>query len=198
MSQQNDNTQANASPPNTGDANEKLVQEAIEKYRELYSYSTDILLKELDRFNRADEKASKYATMFFFLIGLAAYFGKWIVDRIKWPGFPLSLPSGLPLLLIGLGTLIVSAVGLFLAHHAIKLRPVVSRPLNQEMLDFFERETRITIYYRLAQENSKAYEQNRRATDMKYTILKWLYYLMIVVFVFLAGLTALYCWYSWC
>ena len=190
--------QAAPPAPKNEDANDKLVQEALEKYKELYLYSTDILLKEHERFNRADEKASKYATMFFFLIGAVAYFDKWIFDRIKWPHFPFSLPPDLPLIVVGLITLIMCAVGLFLAHHAMKLRPVVSRPLNQEILDFFENETRITIYYGLAKENSNAYAENKRATDAKYTILKWSYYLMILVFALLAVLVVMYCLYSWC
>jgi hypothetical protein len=181
--------------------NERLVQEALEKYRELYSYSTDILLKEHERFNRADDKASKYSTMFIFLIGVVAYFDKWTFDTIKWPDFPVRWPPDTPLLMAGaagLLALVSSALGLYLTNHAIKLRPVVSRPLNQEMLDFFENQTLITVYYGLARENSNAYEENKSATDAKYTLLKWSHYLMILALTLLAELVVMYCLYSWC
>ena len=194
MNQEEKNQPPEAAPTASKieDANEKLVQEAIEKYKELYSYSTDILLKEHERFNRADEKASKYASMFFFLIGAVAYFDKWIFDRLKWPHNLFSLLLDLPLITVGVITLIASAIGLILAHHAIKVRPVVGRPLDKDVLDFFENETRITIYYGLAKENSNAYAENKKATDAKYTILKWAYYIMLLVFALLAVLAIMY------
>jgi hypothetical protein len=99
---------------------------------------------------------------------------------------------------VGLFALFLSAVGLFLTNHVMKLRPVVSRPLNQEILDFFENQPLLNIYYGLARENSKAYEQNKTATDKKYTILKWAYNLMKIVLAFLAELVVMYCLYSWC
>jgi hypothetical protein len=194
MSQEEQKQPPEAVPmaPKVEDANEHLLQEANEKYKELYLYSTDILLKEHERFNRADEKASKYATMFFFLIGAVAYFDKWIFDRLKWPHNFLRLFLDVPLVMVGLITLVICAIGLILAHHAIKIRPVVSRPLNKDVLDFFENETRITVYYGLAKENSNAYAENKKATDAKYTILKWAYYIMLMVFALLAVLAMMY------
>jgi len=181
--------------------NDRLLQEALDKYKELYSYSTDVLLKEHERFTRADDKASKYSTMFFFLIGVVAYFDKWIFDTLKWPDFPVRLPPDLPILMAGLAGLLAllsSTFGLWLTNHVMKLRWVVSRPLNQEILDFFENQSQITIYYGLAKENSRAYEENKKATDEKYSVLKWSAHIMLLVFAILAELVVMYCLYSWC
>jgi|ERR1035437_1354439 hypothetical protein len=94
----------------TPDAQEKLDQQALQKYRELYNYSTDILLKELERFNRADEKAAKYSTAFVFLLGIIAYFDKWILDKLQWTDFPVGLPADLPLFMVALvGVALVAA-----------------------------------------------------------------------------------------
>jgi hypothetical protein len=88
-------TESSASAAEFQEANEKIIRETTEKYRELYLYATDILLKEHERFNRADDKASKYTTMFVFLIGVAIYFDKWIFGSLKWPEFPVRLsPTG--------------------------------------------------------------------------------------------------------
>ena len=184
--------------PKAVDADEKVVEEAREKYRELYAYSTDVLLKEHERFNRADDKAAKYSTIFIFLIGVVAYFDKWIFDRTQWPDFPVELPPNLPLILAGLLALIASSAGLWLAYRIIKLQPIVSRPLDQKTLDFFENESRITVYYCLARENSKAYEKNKEATNKKYVLLKWTHFLMTLVLALLAELVVMYCLYSWC
>jgi len=173
-------------------SNEQQERDALEKYKELYQYSTDVLLKEHERFNRADEKASKYATMFIFLIGTVAYYDKWIFDRLHWPQNCLVLLLDFPLVVLGILTLVLAFAGLIFAHHAMTVRPVVSRPLNQEILDFFESETRVTIYYGLARENSNAYAENKKATDAKYAILKSSYYVMISVFVLLIILSFIY------
>jgi hypothetical protein len=186
------NQENNQVAPGETASNGKQEQEALEKYKELYQYSTDVLLKEHERFNRADEKASKYATMFFFLIGAVAYYDKWIFDRMHWPQNCLVLLLDFPLVTLGLFALILAFAGLFLAHHTMTVRPVVSRPLNREMLDFFENEPRVTIYYGLARENCNAYADNMKATDAKYTLLKRSYYLMICVFVLLIILSLIY------
>lgn len=171
---------------------EGQVEDGFERYKELYQYSTDILLREHERFNRADEKAATYSTMFFFLIGGVAYYDKWIFDRLHWPCNILNLFLDFPLIAIGLLALGLSFLGLILAQHTIRIRPIVSRPLNQAMLDFFENQSLVTIYYGLARENSNAYAKNRTATDAKYTLLKWSYFVMVAVFVLLALLTAIY------
>jgi hypothetical protein len=189
---QEENSQQPVPPTLKNDADEKQAQEASEKYKELYQYSTDVLLKEHERFNRADEKASKYATMFFFLIGAVAYYDKWIFDRLNWSHPCVIVFFYLPLIAAGLLALLLSAVGLFLAHHVIKSRFLQGRPLKQDMLDFFENETRITIYYGLARENSNAYAENKKATDEKYRILIRTHKLMVSVFVLLLFLSVMY------
>jgi hypothetical protein len=181
------------------DAQEKLDQHVLEKYRELYTYSTDILLKEHERFNRADEKAAKYSTTFIFLLGIVAYFDKWFFDRFQWPDSLVKLSSNWLLFVadaVGLLALILSIIGFFLTIHAIKLRPVVSRPLDQSVLDFFENQPLLNIYYGLARENSNAYEINKKATDEKYTTLTRSYFLMKLVFALLVALTLIYCLHS--
>jgi hypothetical protein len=182
------------------DANEKLEQRALDKYRELYTYSTDILLKELERFNRADEKAAKLSATFIFLLGIVAYFDKWFFSKLQWPNFPIELPPDRPLFmasLVGLLALILSAIGFFLSCSVIMTRPVVSRPLDQSVLDFFENQPLLNIYYGYARENSNAYEKNKKATDQKYTILNWSHLLMKLAFLSMAELFIMFCLYCW-
>jgi hypothetical protein len=188
------------SKENNLNLDEKLEKQALDKYRELYTYSTDILLKELERFNRADEKAAKLSATFIFLLGVAAYFDKWFFNKLQWPDFPIELPSDKPLLmasLVGLLALILSAIGFFLSCSVIMTRPVVSRPLDQAVLDFFENQTLLNIYYGFARENGNAYEKNKKATDRKYTFLKWSHLLMRLAFISLAELFVMFCLYSW-
>jgi hypothetical protein len=142
-------------------------QRAIDKYKELYAYSTDVLLKEHERFNRADEKASKYATTFVFLISAFAFFDKAIIDEM----LP---PCGLiewALAVVGLAGLIVSLWGWYRANSVIQLRPYISRRLDGEMISFFRKESLLNIYYGLAKENTEAYEENQRSALRKHQLL---------------------------
>ncbi len=177
---------------------QKQLEAALIKYRELYAYSTDVLLKEHERFTRADEKASKYSGMFVFLLGAVTFFDKWIFDKFPWRDFPVTIPEEWPLYLAGVLALLLSAAGWFVTIHAIKLKPYISRPLNQAVLSFFEKEPLLNIYYGLARENSKAYEANRARTDAKITLLVHAHNLVKVTLAFLAELLVMYCLYSWC
>lgn len=139
-------------------------QQAIDKYKELYAYSTDILLKEHDRFNRADEKASKYATTFVFLIGAIAFFDKAAMDEM----IP---PHGIVewlVVLFSVSGLIIALLGWYGASSVIRLHPYVSRRLDSEMISFFRGESLLNIYYGLARENTDAYQENLKYAAKKY------------------------------
>jgi hypothetical protein len=150
-------------PP--GQANEELAyQRAIEKYKELYSYSTDILVKEHERFNRADEKASKYGTTFIFLIGAIGFFDKAVLEEMLPPHGIIEWA----LLVLGVGGLIFSLWGWYEASSVIRLYPYVSRRLDEDMLSFFRKETLLNVYYALAKENSEAYQENLGFAQIKH------------------------------
>jgi hypothetical protein len=140
----------NGSPSQASDPSP--YERSIDKYRELYTYSTDVLLKEHDRFNRADEKASKYATTFVFLIGAIAFFDKAVIDDMLPP---TNLLEWL-LLLFGVAGIFISLWGWYCANAVIRLHPYVSRRLDEEMLTFFRNQTLLNVYYALAKENTKA------------------------------------------
>lgn len=184
----------------SGGEGPQLAQEAkhtLEKYKELYMYSTDILLKEHDRFLRADDKATKYSTMFVFLLGTSAFFGKWILGKFDWPDFPVGLPEEWPLFVVGTLALISSAVGWFLASYVIKLRPYKSRPLNKDVLEFFDKQTLLNIYDSFARRNIDDYEANVRQTNAKLRLQVWAHRVMLLVLLLLGELAFMYCLYSW-
>jgi hypothetical protein len=142
-------------------------QRAIDKYKELYAYSTDVLLKEHERFNRADEKASKYATTFVFLIGAIAFFDKAAMDEMVPPDGIIEWL----LVVFGVSGLFVSLWGWYGASSVIRSHPYVSRRLDAEMISFFRKETLLNIYYGLAKENTDAYQENLQYAAKKYDLL---------------------------
>lgn len=193
-------TLSSNNPAVIDEVGERKMQRALEKYGELYRYSTDVLLNEHGRFIRADDKASKYSTMFVFLMGIAAYFDKWIFDRflkltpevsIAWP------PADWQLLAVGAVALMASLLGWFLANHVMMMRPFASRSLNQETLDFFNKHTLLNFYGSFSKRNMENYQENRKTTDTKFRLLFWAHWAMIVSVLTLITLVAMYCLYSW-
>ena len=184
--------------PKPPEVTDKQVVEALNKYKELYLYSTDVLLREHERFTKADEKASRYSAVFVFLTGAAAFFGKWIFDKFPWSDFPVTIPAEWPLYITGVLALVLCVSGWMLTIHVIKLKPFVGRPLNSAMLDFFEEQSLLNIYYGLARENSKAWELNVKTTDEKVSRLLFAHMLVKLTLACLAELFVMYCIYSWC
>jgi hypothetical protein len=185
------------SAPASDAAGDESAEEALAKYKELYAYSTDVLLKEHERFNKADEKAAKYSTMFVFLLGIISYFDKLIFDRIKWPDCPIGIPPEWPVMTVGALALILSMVGWFMSNHVIVLRQIASRPLNQEVLAFFDAQRLLNIYDSFARRNIESYGANQLVTDKKHRMLLWAHRLMQLVVLCLVELVFLYCLYSW-
>ena len=153
-----------AAPPQT---NAAAYQKAVDKYKELYLYSTDVLLKEHERFNRADEKASKYSAVFAFLIGAFAFFDKAIIDEM----LPPSRLVEWAIIVLGVIGLVLSMVGWYTSNSVIRLHPYISRRLDQAMVDFFSDQSLLNIYYGLAKENTEAYEQNLNFAENKHRLL---------------------------
>ena len=72
----------------------------LEKYRDLYVLSKEVLAEEQQRFHRIDEKASRYLSVLTFVVGADAFFGNWILENLVPPD------SGWEWLLVVLGVLL--------------------------------------------------------------------------------------------
>ncbi len=188
---------SNGVAPQKQSFTEKEIETATTKYRVLYEYSTDVLLKEHERFNRADDKAAKYSTVFVFLIGIFAYFEKWSFDRVvKQPDSYMDIPVEWPVMVVGAIGLCLSGIGWFSANRVIMLRPYASRPLNKETSEFYDNNTLLNIYDSCARRNITAYEENTRTTMKKYAILTFTHKAMRLGLLCLADLIVLYALYS--
>jgi hypothetical protein len=160
---------------------------AIEKYRELYDLSNTLLEEEHKRFSRLEDKASRYLTILTVLIGLVATFSKEFFKTLLPPSNLLSWM----ILNSTIAAFISLVVAWFLVFWAMKTQTLRTRPLNQDMLKFFDEQKEINIYYGLAKANTKAFEENRRKIDMKSKLLTYGHVMIICVVVFLVLLLAL-------
>lgn len=165
----------------------------MEKYEELYALSKEVLNEELDRFNRIDEKASKYLTVLTFLIGVYGFFCNWIIKDLLPPTSIL----GWLLLVVGGILFIAVSISWALIFWALRQRIVRKIPLDDEVLKFFRDNRLVDIYYTLAKGNKDALKENRDVTGRKAKILDYGYkaiavtICLILIFSFLFGI------YSW-
>ena len=152
--------------------------------------SKEVLNEELDRFNRIDEKASKYLTILTFLIGVYGFFCNWIIKDLLPPTSILSWS----LLVVGGILFIAVSTSWVLIFWVLRQRVVIKIPLDDEMLNFFHDNRLVDIYYTLAKGNKDALKENRAVTGRKARILDYGYkaiavtICLVFVFSFLFGI----------
>ncbi len=175
-----------------------MADDILEKYKELFTYSTDVLLREHDRFTKADGKASKYSTNFVFLLGIFAYTAKRLFDRFPWralttfsPHWPaFALTASVIFATVVLGAIAIAA-GWLLSNQVIQVAPIVSRPLNDDVVAFYDAQPLLNIYDSFARANVAAYQENKASTDKKYAILSWAHRMMILSVLLLIAMLGL-------
>jgi hypothetical protein len=162
--------------------------EGIEKYRELYNYSKEVLAEEQSRFARLDQKASTYLaalTLAFAIYGLIAtqLLGVLAESRNAIDWVLLGLVVTIPVLFV------VAWVEVF---RVLKIQHVRRPPLGDKLLRFFDENRLIDIYYALARACSSALDENRAVADHKGTCLQRAYRWMRIAVVALVALLVLF------
>jgi hypothetical protein len=135
----------------------------MEKYKELYNLSKEVLKEEKDRFNWIDEKASRYFPVLTVMAGASGFFGKWMIDNL----IPPQTALGWFLIMSGVLLFLSVFASWFLILSVLRMRPVEKIPLNPEMIQFFDKNEMLDIYYALTRGNMNALENNRKTTERK-------------------------------
>ncbi len=165
----------------------------MEKYKELYELSKEVLKEELSRFTRIDDKAAKYLSVLTLVAGAAAFFEKWIIDKLIPPKTFLEWV----LVIIAALLCVTIFVSWFLVFNVLRLHNLTKPPLNDETIKFFDDNKMIDIYYALAKGNRDALKVNRVTTDCKSKSLSQGYKALIVSGFILITFLSLFVVYSW-
>lgn len=165
----------------------------MEKYKELYNLSKEVLYEEQNRFNRINEKASKYLTVLTFMMGVYGFFLNLIVNDFI-PSKSIS-----EWIIVVLGFLIFSGVIIswFLIFCVLKIHEIKKIPLNFEMINFFDNNNLLDIYYALARGNKDALKINRDTTDRKSKLLSNGYRMIIVTTSLLVLFSLVFGYHKW-
>lgn len=165
----------------------------MEKYRELYNLAKEVFDEELTRFHRLEEKAARYLTSLSFLIAGYGFFGNWILNNFLPPqGFldwAMLIVGGL--VFLGLAGTWFLIIGVFVVSDLVKI------PLSDEVIEFFDENELIDIYYAMANGISRTCEQNRNTNDRKILRLSRAYFSLIVTVTMFIGVVVIFALDKW-
>lgn len=134
-----------------------------ENYRELYQLAKEVLKEEQERHNRINEKATRYLSTLTVLIGVWAFFGKWILDS--------ALPPKNKIEWIILSLVIISLVLFFVAWwnalQVLRNRQLQKMPMTEETIKWFENNSLPNIYLGMTKGIIAAKEINRQVGNGK-------------------------------
>jgi hypothetical protein len=165
----------------------------MEKYKELYNLSKEVLNEELSRFARIDDKAAKYLSILTLVAGVSGFFGKWLIDNL----IPPKTTTEWALVILGAFLFIMIFVSWFLIFNVLRIHTIVKMPLDAETIDFFDNNELIDIYYALAKGNKDALAENRKITNQKSQRLYRGYVSIIISGIILALFLAIFVIHSW-
>ena len=141
------------------------MEDDIEKYRELYALSKEVLYDEYGRFYRADDKASRHLSILTVLLGAYGFIAGFLLEGALPPvGF-----LEWSLLVVALLILVSLFVSWLLLFSVLREHRLTKMPLTNEAIEFFRKNTLLNIYYALARGNGEAFEQNLRTTNRKFS-----------------------------
>lgn len=165
----------------------------MEKYKELYNLSKEVLNEELSRFSRIDDKATKYLSILTLVAGVSGFFGKWLIDNL----IPPKTTTEWELVILGALLFIMIFVSWFLIFNVLRIHTIIKMPLDAETIDFFDNNELIDIYYALAKGNKDALEENRKITNQKSRRLYHEYISIIINGIILILFLTIFVVHSW-
>lgn len=165
----------------------------MENYKELYSLSKDVFKEEVERFKNLEEKASNYLSVLTLLLGVAGYFINWLLNSLIPP------QNLLDVMLLGIGSFILLSllVAWFSVFSALKSYKVMVIPLNQAIIDFFDTNKMVDVYYYLSVQMKDMREVNRKRFNQKGRWLNVGYNSMRVSVICLIIFGVVFTYYKW-
>jgi hypothetical protein len=171
---------------------EESSKQRLEKFKVIYELAKSQYDEEIDRFRKLDDKAAKFFSLLALMLGGFGFFGKWLLDTIKYPGTCWEWGLLITGFLVAL-SLIASGVLTLLALQILELDKPSS---DLETVKDLSTNPLKTLYIRLAKSFVIALNANREKTSRKTHRLTWSYYTTITALILLVVLVALFAWHT--
>jgi hypothetical protein len=165
----------------------------VTKYQELYQLAKEDFSAEVDRLSRIEAKATALLSVLTLLIGVYGLMAEWALKRVlpptAWFEWVILVLSGHIVL-----TLAISWVYVFRVL-TVDHRPILS--VNKSVIDFYDKNPLVNIYYAMAKRISQGAEQNRVLLRKKAKRLTKGYYGLITSGILVVIMTVMSGSYAW-
>lgn len=165
----------------------------MKKYEELYQLAKEDFASEVDRLTRVEGKATALLSVLTLLIGIYGLITEWALTNVLppevWQEWVIVILAGM--IVLGLSVSWVYVFRVLTVDH----RPILS--VNESVIDFYDKNTLINIYYAMARRISQGAEQNRELLKKKAKRLTMGYYGLIIsglLVVLLGVVSGSYAW----
>ncbi len=133
-----------------------------EKYKALYEYHKDQFASESNRFNRLEDKSTKYLGAITVAVSAYVLLIRWSAEKILPP---VDIISWLAVFSIGL-TIFAMASSWSFIFRSIKLQDLMKMPIGSEITELFHNNEKATVYLSL----SKRYAESAEAKEKQYLL----------------------------
>ena len=161
----------------------------MEKYKELFNLSKEVLNEELNRYRSLDEKASKYLSALTVLLGIYSFFVSRLFEQLFPPHDILDWLLAATLFLLFISII----VSWFLIFKILRISHLSKTPLS---INFFDEHKLVDIYYATAKTNHMALLQNRQTNNRKSKLLEYGYEAMRITMLLIIIFFSLFAFYA--
>lgn len=169
------------------------VELELEKYKELYDLSREAAAQAEARFDAIETKASVYLSVLTVLVGTAGFFAKWAADQLLPPSGTLNWV----LVVLAAAPVLAVAIAWLFVLRALRVHRIRVLPLSPGIIDFFDRNRLIDIYYALARDFVEVWETNTGVNERKVRQLTIAYRMIILSSIFLLSFGSCYSIHAW-
>lgn len=148
----------------------------MEKYKELYDLAIAVHNEEINRFNRLDQKASRYLSVFSILIAVLVGMSKWLIETF----IPIATFFDAVILIMFFILGLIFIVGWYYSFAVLKNHNLAKIPINREIIDFYNNNTLINIYFTMSKSVKNANFVNSTINDSKSKSLGRSYYSILI------------------
>lgn len=131
-----------------------------EKYKTLYEFQKEQFKESRERYGKLEDKSVKYLTSITIAVTGYILLLRWTLEEVIPP---TSLSSWVIVILM-VFTLVAMASAWSLVFRSIKLQKLIKMQSNDEMIDYFKKNTKEVVYLGLA----KKYKEAIQLTNIEY------------------------------
>ena len=124
----------------------------LEKYKVLYEHQKNQFEKEVERYRRLEEKATKYFGSMTIAVGAYLFLARWAIENITPPKNPIDW-----VVIISIAITFLSFMSSWsFSFRATKLSDIIRMPSDATLIDYFTDNQRGTVLLGLSRKYSEA------------------------------------------